>query len=216
MSTARAKGSYIAGSNGFSNGVAAMLTCFNSTARYVDQGGGKRKGAIAVYLEPWHPDLFDWLNLKDSKGPADSHARDLHLALWTPNLFMERIERDEMWSFMCPSDAPGLADVWGDEFNALYTRYEREGGKRIRLRLPARQVWMRILERQVASSEPYILYKDYCNARSNQKNLGTIRQSNLCSEVVQYTRSNSFCWLSVLAYIDVACFYSLLRFTDRS
>ncbi|KAI9217005.1 ribonucleoside-diphosphate reductase large chain [Blastocladiella britannica] len=181
----RASGSYIAGTNGYSNGLVPMLRVFNNTARYVDQGGNKRPGAFAVYLEPWHADVFDFLDLKKNTGKEETRARDLFFALWICDLFMKRVEANAEWSLFCPAEAPGLADVWGDEFDALYTRYEREG--RARKTIPAQKLWFAILESQVETGTPYMLYKDACNRKSNQQNLGTIRCSNLCTEIVEYT-----------------------------
>jgi ribonucleoside-diphosphate reductase alpha subunit len=181
----RATKSYIRGTNGSSNGIVPMLRVFNDTARYVDQGGGKRKGAFAVYLEPWHADIFEWLDLKKNHGKEEARARDLFYALWTPDLFMRRVEANEQWSLFCPNEAPGLADVWGDAFDELYQRYEAEG--RAREVIPARKLWFSILESQIETGTPYMLYKDHCNRKSNQQNLGTIRCSNLCTEIVEYT-----------------------------
>lgn len=214
---------YIRGTNGTSNGIVPMLRVFNDTARYVDQGGGKRKGAFAVYLEPWHADIFDWLDLRKNHGKEEARARDLFYGLWVNDLFMHRVERNEPWTLFCPSSAPGLADVWGKDFEELYTRcvppqhvqgiriwrefvksaivcvlrqsasaeraracrYEREG-RGIKT-LPAQKVWFAILEAQVETGNPYMLFKDSCNAKSNQQNLGTIKCSNLCTEIVEYT-----------------------------
>ncbi|KAI9189616.1 ribonucleotide-diphosphate reductase subunit rnr1 [Blastocladiella emersonii ATCC 22665] len=181
----RASGSYIAGTNGVSNGLVPMLRVFNNTARYVDQGGNKRPGAFAVYLEPWHADIFEFLDLKKNTGKEEARARDLFFSLWIPDLFMQRVEANGDWSLFCPAEAPGLADVWGDEFVALFERYEREG--RARKTIPAQKLWFAILESQVETGTPYMLYKDACNRKSNQQNLGTIRCSNLCTEIVEYT-----------------------------
>lgn len=181
----RARGSYIAGTNGVSNGLVPMLRVFNNTARYVDQGGNKRPGAFAIYLEPWHADIFDFLDLKKNTGKEEVRARDLFYALWIPDLFMQRVEADKEWSLMCPHAAPGLADCWGDDFETLYCQYESEG--RIVRKVPAQRLWKAIVEAQVETGTPYMLYKDACNRKSNQSNLGTIRCSNLCTEVVQYT-----------------------------
>ena len=182
----RAAGSYIAGTNGTSNGLAPMLQVFNATARYVDQGGGKRKGAFAIYIEPWHADIFDILELKKNTGGSDeTRARDLFYGLWIPDLFMKRVQEKGTWSLMCPDECPGLCDVYGSEFEALYTRYEQEG--RAKKTVDAQRLWFAILESQIESGTPYMLYKDACNHKSNQKNLGTIRGSNLCTEVVQFT-----------------------------
>lgn len=185
MSTIRAEGSYIAGTNGHSNGLTPMLRVYNATARYVDQGGGKRKGAFAIYLEPWHADIMDVLELKKNTGAEELRARDLFYGLWIPDLFMKRVEANEMWSLFCPSECPGLPDVYGDEFDALYTKYETE--KRYKRQVKAQDVWFKILESQTETGGPYMLYKDTCNHNSNQKNLGTIRGSNLCTEIIQYT-----------------------------
>lgn len=181
----RAKGSAIKGTNGTSNGIVPMLKVFNDTARYVDQGGGKRKGAFAIYLEPWHADIFDFLEMKKNTGKDEQRARDLFYAMWTPDLFMKRVEADGMWSLFCPHECPGLSDTYGAEFEALYTRYEEEG-KAIKT-VRAQDVWFAILESQVESGSPYMLYKDNANEKSNQKNLGTIKSSNLCTEIMEYT-----------------------------
>eukprot|EP00968_Pinguiococcus_pyrenoidosus_P002364 scaffold129_cov254-Pinguiococcus_pyrenoidosus.AAC.21 len=181
----RATNSYIAGTNGTSNGLVPMLRVFNNTARYVDQGGGKRKGSIAIYLEPWHSDIFEWLDLRKNHGNELERARDLFYGLWVPDLFMERVEANAKWSLFCPNEAPGLADCWGEEFKALYERHEAEG--RARLQVDARRLWFSICEAQVETGTPYILYKDACNAKSNQQNLGCIKSSNLCTEIVEYT-----------------------------
>ncbi len=181
----RAKGSYIKGTNGTSNGIVPMLRVFNDTARYVDQGGGKRKGSFAVYLEPWHDDIIDFLDLKKNTGAEELRARDLFLALWIPDLFMKRVDEDGEWSLFCPNEAPGLPDCYGEEFEALYTKYEEEG--RYRRKMKARDLWARIIEAQIETGVPYMLYKDHANRKSNQKNLGTIRCSNLCTEIIEYT-----------------------------
>jgi len=181
----RATGSYIKGTNGTSNGIIPMLRVFNDTARYVDQGGGKRKGAFAVYLEPWHADIFEWLDLKKNHGKEEMRARDLFYALWTPDLFMKRVEENGEWSLFCPSEAPGLGDSYGKEFEALYEKYEREG--RARKVVKAQELWFAVLEAQIETGTPYMLYKDSCNRKSNQKNLGTIKSSNLCTEIMEYT-----------------------------
>ncbi len=181
----RSKGSYIKGTNGTSNGLVPMLRVFNDTARYVDQGGGKRKGSIAVYLEPWHPDIFEFLDLRKNHGKEEMRARDLFYALWTPDLFMERVEADTEWSLFCPNECPGLQDVHGDEFRALYAKYESEGKARRTIR--ARELWDHVVQSQIETGTPYMLYKDAANAKSNQKNLGTIRSSNLCTEIIEYT-----------------------------
>ncbi len=181
----RAKGSFIKGTNGTSNGIVPMLKVFNDTARYVDQGGGKRKGSFAIYLEPWHADIHDFLEMKKNTGHEDQRARDLFYALWTPDLFMKRVEEDGQWSLFCPHECPGLADTYGAEFEALYTRYEQEGKAKKVIR--AQDLWFAVLESQTETGSPYMLYKDAANEKSNQKNLGTIKSSNLCTEILQYT-----------------------------
>ena len=181
----RAKGSYIRGTNGTSNGIVPMLRVFNDTARYVDQGGGKRKGSFAIYLEPWHADVFDFLDLRKNHGKEEMRARDLFYAIWTPDLFMKRVEANGEWTLMCPNECPGLSDVYGDDFVELYERYEAEGKGRKTIK--AREVWEKIVESQIETGTPYMLYKDACNEKSNQKNLGTIKSSNLCTEIVEYT-----------------------------
>ncbi len=181
----RAKGSFIKGTNGTSNGIVPMLKVFNDTARYVDQGGGKRKGAFAIYLEPWHADVFDFLEMKKNTGKDEARARDLFYALWIPDLFMKRVEADGMWSLFCPHEAPGLADCYGAEFEKLYTKYEQEG--RAKKTIRAQDLWFAVLESQIESGSPYMLYKDSINEKSNQKNLGTIKSSNLCTEIMEYT-----------------------------
>jgi len=184
----RAKGSYIKGTGGTSNGIVPMLRNFDMTARYVDQGGGKRKGSFAIYLEPWHADIFDFLNLKKNHGKEELRARDLFYALWIPDLFMKRVENNEMWSLFCPNEAPGLADVYGEEFERLYEKYERE--EKYRRQVKAQDLWFEILEAQIETGTPYMLYKDAANRKSNQKNLGTIKSSNLCTEIMEYTSSD--------------------------
>lgn len=181
----RATRSYIRGTNGTSNGIVPMLRVFNDTARYVDQGGGKRKGAFAIYLEPWHSDILEFLDLRKNHGKEENRARDLFYGLWVNDLFMERVEADAGWSLFCPNEAPGLADVWGEEFVKLYESYEAQG--RARETIPARKLWFAILGSQIETGTPYMLYKDACNRKSNQQNLGTIRCSNLCTEIVEYT-----------------------------
>ena len=181
----RATGSYIAGTNGTSNGIVPMLRVFNDTARYVDQGGGKRKGSFAIYVEPWHADIYDFLDLKKNHGKEEMRARDLFYAMWTPDLFMKRVEEDTDWTLMCPNECPGLYDCHGDEFEKLYLQYEAEGKGRKTVR--ARELWEKILESQIETGTPYMLYKDSANRKSNQKNLGTIRSSNLCTEILEYT-----------------------------
>ncbi|MBS9522505.1 ribonucleoside-diphosphate reductase subunit alpha [Litoribacter ruber] len=181
----RAKGSYIRGTNGVSNGIVPMLRNFDMTARYVDQGGGKRKGSFAIYLEPWHADIKDFLELKKNHGKEEMRARDLFYALWISDLFMKRVEANEDWSLFCPHEAPGLSDCYGEEFEKLYTKYEREG--RAREVIKAQDLWFEVLESQIETGTPYMLYKDAANSKSNQKNLGTIKSSNLCTEIMEYT-----------------------------
>ena len=181
----RAKGSYIKGTNGTSNGIVPMLRVYNDTARYVDQGGGKRKGSFAIYLEPWHADIFDFLELKKNFGKEELRARDLFYAMWMPDLFMKRVEANDVWSLMCPHECPGLADSYGSKFEALYEQYEREG--KVRKTIKAQDLWFAILESQIETGTPYMLYKDSANRKSNQKNLGTIKSSNLCTEIMEYT-----------------------------
>lgn len=185
MHKIRATGSYIKGTNGTSNGIVPMLRVFNDTARYVDQGGGKRKGAFAVYLEPWHADVFEFLDLKKNHGKEENRARDLFYALWIPDLFMQRVKENGEWPLFCPNEAPGLADVHGEEFNQLFFKYEREN--RARRVVKAQDLWFKIMESQIETGTPYMLYKDAANGKSNQKNLGTIRSSNLCTEIIEYT-----------------------------
>jgi ribonucleoside-diphosphate reductase alpha chain len=181
----RATGAYIKGTNGNSNGIVPMLRNFDMTARYVDQGGGKRKGSFAIYLEPWHADIFDFLELKKNHGKEELRARDLFYALWIPDLFMRRVEENGDWSLFSPDEASGLHDAYGDEFDKLYHKYEREG--KARKTIKAQELWFEILESQIETGTPYILYKDHANKKSNQKNLGTIRSSNLCTEIMEYT-----------------------------
>lgn len=181
----RAKGSYIRGTNGTSNGIVPMLRVFNDTARYVDQGGGKRKGSFAIYLEPWHADVFDFLEMRKNHGKEEMRARDLFYALWIPDLFMKRVEENGEWTLMCPNECPGLADTHGEEFEKLYAKYEKEG--RGRKTVKAQELWFKILESQIETGNPYMLYKDAANGKSNQKNLGTIKSSNLCTEIIEYT-----------------------------
>ena len=181
----RATGSYIAGTNGTSNGIVPMLRVFNDTARYVDQGGGKRKGSFAIYVEPWHADIFDFLELKKNHGKEEMRARDLFYAMWISDLFMKRVEENTCWTLMCPNECPGLYDCHGEEFEKLYLKYEKHGkGRRT---IQARELWDKILESQIETGTPYMLYKDAANRKSNQKNLGTIRSSNLCTEILEYT-----------------------------
>jgi ribonucleoside-diphosphate reductase alpha subunit len=195
----RSQGSYIKGTGGTSNGIIPMLKVFNDAARYVDQGGGKRKGAFAVYLEPWHSDILEFLELKKNHGKEEMRARDLFYALWIPDLFMERVKQDGHWSLFCPNECPGLYDTYGGEFEALYHKYEAEG--RARKVLKAQDLWFAILDSQIETGTPYMLYKDACNKKSNQKNLGTIRSSNLCTEILEYTSADevAVCNLASLA-----------------
>ena len=181
----RATGSYIKGTNGTSNGIVPMLRVFNDTARYVDQGGGKRKGSFAIYVEPWHADIFDFLDLKKNHGKEEQRARDLFYALWIPDLFMKRVEENGDWTLMCPNECPGLADTYGKKFEKLYKKYESEGKGRKTIK--AQELWFKILESQIETGTPYMLYKDAANEKSNQKNLGTIKSSNLCTEIIEYT-----------------------------
>ena len=181
----RATGSYIAGTNGTSNGIVPMLRVYNDTARYVDQGGGKRKGSFAIYVEPWHADIFDFLELKKNHGKEEMRARDLFYAMWIPDLFMKRVEENGKWTLMCPNECPGLYDCHSDEFDKLYVKYEKNG--KGRKTINARELWEKILESQIETGTPYMLYKDAANRKSNQKNLGTIRSSNLCTEIIEYT-----------------------------
>ncbi|KAI3434460.1 hypothetical protein D9Q98_002537 [Chlorella vulgaris] len=199
MHNIRATGSYIRGTNGTSNGIVPMLRVFNDTARYVDQGGGKRKGAFAMYCEPWHADIFDWLDLRKNHGKEEARARDLFYALWIPDLFMQRVESNGEWSLFCPNEAPGLADCWGPEFEALYAKYESEG--RARKVIKAQQLWFAVLEAQVETGNPFMLYKDSANRKSNQQNLGTIKSSNLCTEIIEYSspEETAVCNLASLA-----------------
>merc|ERR1719258_108611 len=191
ISNIRAKGSYIRSTNGYSNGLVPMLKNFNETARYVDQGGGKRKGSFAMYLEPWHSDVFDFLELRKNHGKEEQRARDLFFALWIPDLFMRRVKEDKDWTLFCPNEAvdvesgKGLMDVWGEEFEKMYT--ELETANKGRKTVKAQQLWFRILESQMETGTPYMLYKDAANRKSNQQNLGTIHCSNLCTEIVEYT-----------------------------
>jgi len=181
----RAKGSYIRGTNGTSNGIVPMLRVFNDTARYVDQGGGKRKGSFAIYLEPWHADVYDFLDLRKNHGKEEIRARDLFYALWIPDLFMQRVKDNGTWTLMCPNECPGLSDCWGEEFEKLYTKYESEGKGRETIK--AQDLWYKIVESQIETGNPYMLYKDAANRKSNQQNLGTIKSSNLCTEIIEYT-----------------------------
>lgn len=195
----RATGSYIKGTNGTSNGIVPMLRVFNDTARYVDQGGGKRKGSFAMYIEPWHADVFDFLDLKKNTGKEEMRARDLFYALWIPDLFMERVEQNGDWTLMCPHECPGLSDTYGEEFEKLYTKYEKEGKGRKTVK--AQDLWFKVLESQIETGTPYMLYKDAANKKSNQQNLGTIKSSNLCTEIMEYTAPDEIavCNLASLA-----------------
>lgn len=195
----RSTGSYIKGTGGISNGIIPMLRVFNDTARYVDQGGGKRKGAIAVYIEPWHLDIFDFIDIRKNHGKEEMRARDLFPALWIPDLFMQRVEADQMWSLFDPNEAQGLYEVYGEKFNELYTTYENEG--KFRKQIKARELWTAILEAQIETGTPYMCYKDAVNEKSNQKNIGTIRSSNLCTEIMEYTNADevAVCNLASLA-----------------
>lgn len=195
----RATGSYIKGTNGTSNGIVPMLRVFNDTARYVDQGGGKRKGSFAMYIEPWHADVFDFLDLKKNTGKEEMRARDLFYALWIPDLFMKRVEENGDWTLMCPHECPGLSDTFGAEFEALYTQYEAEGKGRKTIK--AQDLWFKVLESQIETGTPYMLYKDAANSKSNQQNLGVIKSSNLCTEIIEYTAPDEIavCNLASLA-----------------
>ncbi|XP_040282618.1 ribonucleoside-diphosphate reductase large subunit [Bufo bufo] len=217
VSCIRATGSYIAGTNGNSNGLVPMLRVYNNTARYVDQGGNKRPGAFAIYLEPWHYDVFEFLDLKKNTGKEEQRARDLFFGLWIPDLFMKRVESNQDWSLMCPHECPGLEDVWGEEFEELYERYEKEG--RARKVVKAQQVWYAVIESQTETGTPYMLYKDSCNRKSNQQNLGTIRCSNLCTEIVEYTSEKevAVCNLASLAlnmYVTPERTYDFKKLAD--
>merc|ERR1712212_1333547 len=201
----RATGAYIAGTNGNSNGLVPMLRVFNNTARYVDQGGNKRPGAFAIYLEPWHADVLDFLDLRKNHGKEEQRARDLFYAMWIPDLFMKRVKADENWSLMCPDECPGLHEVWGEEFEALYEKYEKEG--RARKSVKAQKLWYSIIESQIETGTPYMLYKDACNRKSNQQNLGTIKCSNLCTEIVEYSAPDevavcNLASIAVNAFVD--------------
>ncbi|KAL4715575.1 hypothetical protein ACJJTC_009201 [Scirpophaga incertulas] len=213
----RAKGSYIAGTNGVSNGLVPMLRVYNNTARYVDQGGNKRPGAFAVYLEPWHADIFEFLDLKKNTGKEEVRARELFYALWIPDLFMKRVENNENWSLMCPHDCPNLADCWGEEFETLYEKYEKEN--RFVKQIKAQVLWKAIIEAQVETGTPYMLYKDACNRKSNQKNLGTIKCSNLCTEIVEYTSTEevAVCNLASIAlnmFVNEDSTYNFVKLKD--
>lgn len=195
----RASGSYISGTGGLSNGIVPMLRVFNNTARYVDQGGNKRPGAFAIYLEPWHSDIFEFLDLRKNTGTEEARSRDLFYALWIPDLFMKRVEQDGDWSLFCPTEAPGLSDTWGEDFESLYVQYEREC--RARRVIKAQKLWYAIMDAQVETGTPYMLYKDACNSKSNQQNLGTIKSSNLCTEIIEYSSPDevSVCNLASIA-----------------
>ncbi|KAI0789820.1 ribonucleotide reductase [Abortiporus biennis] len=202
----RATGSYIAGTNGYSNGIVPMLRAYDATARYVDQGGNKRPGAFAIYLEPWHADVFEFLDLRKNHGKEEVRARDLFYALWIPDLFMKRVESGGQWSLFCPNEAPGLHEVWGEEFEQLYEQYEREG--RARKTLEAQKLWYAILEAQIETGGPFMVYKDAANAKSNQQNLGTIKSSNLCTEIIEYSspEETAVCNLASIAlpaFVDI-------------
>ena len=199
----RASDSYIRGTNGYSNGLIPMLKVFNDTARYVDQGGGKRRGAFAVYLEPWHADVYEYLQLRKNHGKEENRARDLFYALWIPDLFMKRVEKNEDWTLMCPNECPGLNLCWGEEFEKLYVSYEEAG--RGRKKVKAQWLWSQIIESQIETGTPYMLYKDTCNAKSNQQNLGCIKSSNLCTEIVEFTSPDEVAVCN-LASIGLAMF----------
>jgi len=202
----RATGSYISGTNGYSNGLVPMLKVYNETASYVDQGGNKRPGAFAIYLEPWHADIFEFLDLKKNTGEANLRARELFYALWISDLFMQRVKEDGMWSLMCPNLSPGLHEVWGDEFNKLYEDYEKNG--RFLKQVKARLLWKAVIDSQIETGMPYMLYKDHCNRKSNQQNLGTIKCSNLCTEIIEYSSPDE---IAVCNLASIA----LNRFVDK-
>jgi len=206
MHCIRAQGSYIAGTNGYSNGLVPLLRVYNDTARYVDQGGGKRKGAFAVYLEPWHADIIEFLQLRKNNGNEENRARDLFYALWIPDLFMKRVEEDGEWTFMCPHECPGLYECWGEKFETMYTQYEKEG--RGRKTVKAQWLWGQIIDAQIETGTPYLLYKDAANRKSNQQNLGTIKSSNLCTEIMEYTSKDE------VAVCNLASI-SLSKFANR-
>ncbi|SFD40918.1 ribonucleoside-diphosphate reductase subunit alpha [Flavobacterium phragmitis] len=209
----RATGSYIRGTNGTSNGIVPMLRVFNDTARYVDQGGGKRKGSFAIYIETWHADIFEFLDLKKNTGKEEMRARDLFFAMWTSDLFMKRVQEDSTWTLMCPNECPGLYDVYGEEFEALYTDYEFRGKGRKTIR--ARELWEKILESQIETGTPYMLYKDAANRKSNHKNLGTIRSSNLCTEIMEFTSKDEIAVCN-LASISLPMFIENGEFNHES
>lgn len=208
----RATGSYIRGTNGTSNGIVPMLRVFNDTARYVDQGGGKRKGSFAVYVEPWHADIFEFLELKKNHGKEEMRARDLFYAMWIPDLFMKRVEANAQWTLMCPNECPGLYDVHSEEFDALYLKYEAE--KKGRKTVKAQELWEKIVESQIETGTPYMLYKDAANRKSNQKNLGTIRSSNLCTEILEYTSADEIAVCN-LASISLPMFVEKNEFNHK-
>ncbi|MDR7372502.1 ribonucleoside-diphosphate reductase subunit alpha [Flavobacterium aquidurense] len=209
----RATGSYIRGTNGTSNGIVPMLRVFNDTARYVDQGGGKRKGSFAIYIETWHADIFEFLDLKKNTGKEEMRARDLFFAMWTSDLFMKRVQEDTTWTLMCPNECPGLYDVYGDEFEAMYTDYEFRGKGRKTIR--ARELWEKILESQIETGTPYMLYKDAANRKSNHKNLGTIRSSNLCTEIMEFTSKDEIAVCN-LASISLPMFIDNGKFDHQA
>jgi ribonucleoside-diphosphate reductase alpha chain len=208
----RATGSYIRGTNGTSNGIVPMLKVFNDTARYVDQGGGKRKGSFAIYIETWHADIFDFLDLKKNTGKEEMRARDLFFAMWTSDLFMKRVQEDTYWTLMCPNECPGLYDVYGEEFEAMYIDYETRGKGRKTIK--ARELWEKILESQIETGTPYMLYKDAANRKSNQKNLGTIRSSNLCTEIMEFTSKDEIAVCN-LASISLPMFVANGKFDHK-
>jgi ribonucleoside-diphosphate reductase subunit M1 len=209
----RSRGSYIAGTNGNSNGLLPMLRVYNNTARYVDQGGNKRPGAFAIYLEPWHPDIFEFLDAKKNTGTEETRARDLFYALWIPDLFMKRVESSGDWTLFCPDEAPGLADCWGEEFEQLYSKYEKEN--RGRKTVKAQALWYKIIEAQIEVGVPYMLYKDSCNRKSNQQNLGTIKCSNLCTEIVEYSDADEVAVCN-LASISLPAFINQNKTTGKA
>lgn len=208
----RATGSYIRGTNGTSNGIVPMLRVFNDTARYVDQGGGKRKGSFAIYIETWHADIFEFLDLKKNTGKEEMRARDLFFAMWTSDLFMKRVQEDTYWTLMCPNECPGLYDVYGEEFEAMYIDYETRGKGRKTIK--ARELWEKILESQIETGTPYMLYKDAANRKSNQKNLGTIRSSNLCTEIMEFTSKDEIAVCN-LASISLPMFVTNGKFDHK-
>ncbi|TDG95374.1 ribonucleoside-diphosphate reductase subunit alpha [Cardinium endosymbiont of Culicoides punctatus] len=209
----RATGSYIRGTNGVSNGIVPMLRNFDMTARYVDQGGGRRKGSFAIYMEPWHADIFDFLDLKKNHGKEERRARDLFYGLWIPDLFMQRVEENETWSLFCPNEAPGLSDCYGTAFEQKYKQYEREG--KARKSIKAQELWFAILDSQIETGTPYMLYKDAANAKSNQKNLGVIKSSNLCTEIIEYTAPDEVAVCN-LASISLPMFVTADRSFDHT